>query len=100
MSRGLQEMKACFATLIDEVRCLRSEADATAPFSAEGMCRRWCIPGASDEERLHNLARRCREWGLRPMKGTRGWQATYARAEVLAAEAYAAGKSPRRRRAA
>jgi hypothetical protein len=99
MSRGLQELKECFAVLIDEVKALRKEQDVTAPMTAEALCARWAIQGALREEKLRNLARRCREYGLQPMKGTRGWEALYARADVLSAESYAAGKSKRRRAA-
>lgn len=100
MSEGMQELKACFALLIDEVRNLRKEQDVTAPMTAEALCGRWAIQGALREEKMRNLARRCREYGLEPLKGTRGWEALYARADVLSAESYAAGKSTRRRRAA
>lgn len=99
MSRGIEELKACFETLMSEVKSLRQEQDPTAPLTAEGMCARWAIPGMTHEQRLDNLARRCRDYGLRPLKGTRGWEALYGRAEVLAAESYAAGKSKRRRAA-
>lgn len=99
MSEGLQELKDCFAALIGEVKALRREQDVTAPMTAEALCGRWAIQGALREEKLRNLARRCREYGLEPLKGTRGWEALYARADVLSAESYAAGKSKRRRAA-
>lgn len=70
------------------------------PLTAQQMLERWNIPGATTSERLHNLAERCRARGLRRMEGTRGIHATYMLADVLAAEAYAAGKSKRRRHAA
>jgi hypothetical protein len=38
------------------------------------------------------LSRKCRDWGLRPLKGGRGWNALFSRADVRRAEEYAAGK--------
>lgn len=70
------------------------------PLTAQQLLDRWNIPGASLSERLHNLAERCRARGLRRMEGTRGIHATYMLADVIAAEAYASGKSKRRRHAA
>jgi hypothetical protein len=97
---GLAQLDACvrrlFGEALDE---LKRGADLTRPLTAEGLCARWNIAGDSDEARLVNLARKCRLWGLEPMKGTRGWEALYARSKVLAAEAYAAGTSKRRRAA-
>jgi len=96
---ALAQLNACLVTLLTEVRELRREADPTAPMTAVEMCRRWNIAGETDEARLFNLARRCREYGLRPLKKSRGWEALYRRADVLAAEEFAAGISKRRRAA-
>lgn len=95
---GLAQLDACVRKLFSEALGeLKREADPTRPLTAEALCERWNIAGDSDEARLYNLARKCRLWGLEPMKGTRGWEALYARGAVLAAESYAAGKSKRRR---
>ena len=71
--------------------------DPSAPLCAVDLIERWKITGADDAARLHNLARRCRDWGLVPMRGTRGELALYGRVEVQAAEAFALGKLHRRR---
>lgn len=95
---GLAHLDACVRKLFSEVLSeLKREADPTRPLTAEELCGRWNIAGDSGEARLFNLARKCRQWGLEPMKGTRGWEALYARSKVLAAESYAAGNSKRRR---
>ena len=47
--------------------------------------------------RAENLARKCRAWGLQPMKGGRGEHAVYAREAVLHAESFASGKMNRTR---
>ena len=96
---GLAQLKACMVTLLEEVREMRREADPTAPMTAVELCRRWNIAGETDEARLFNLARRCREYGLRPLKKSRGWEALYRRADVVAAEEFAAGILKRRRAA-
>jgi hypothetical protein len=99
MNRGVQELRECLDLLLADIRELKREVDATAPLTAEQLCERWKVAGTEPEDRLFNLARKCREWGLQAMKGTRGWHALYARPAVLAAEAYAAGTSKRRRAA-
>lgn len=108
MSAGVEQLRECvelvFREFLDEVRReVRAAQDLTAPLSAEELCARWHVVGDSPELRLFNLARRCREYGLKPLKGSRGWEALYARADVLSAESYAAakakGKSARRRAA-
>lgn len=108
MSAGVEQLRECvelvFREFLDEVRReVRAAQDLTAPLSAEELCARWSIAGATHDQRLFNLARRCRDYGLRPLKGSRGWEALYARADVLSAESYAAakakGKSARRRTA-
>ncbi len=99
MSRGIHELRGVLDVLLGEVRDLKREADATAPLTAEQLCARWKVAGDEPADRLFNLARKCREWGLEPMKGTRGWHALYARPAVLAAEAFASATSKRRRAA-
>jgi hypothetical protein len=94
--------------VLDELREIKSRvggsdksvrADETAPLTAKELCERWGIESADGDMRLFYLARKCRAWGLRPLKGTRGWKAVYSRADVLHAESYAAGKINRRRNA-
>jgi len=94
--------------VLDELREIKSRvggsdksvrADETAPLTAKELCERWGIQSADADMRLFYLARKCRAWGLRPLKGTRGWKAVYSRADVLHAESYAAGKINRRRNA-
>lgn len=91
------------ADVLHELRGLRAQlmpGAATRPLSALELIQRWAVPGETESARLDNLAKRCRAWGLEPMKGTRGASATYTLAAVLAAEAYASGQTKRRRRAA
>jgi hypothetical protein len=95
--------------VLDELREIKSRVggsdksvrgpDETAPLTAKELCERWGIESADADMRLFYLARKCRAWGLRPLKGTRGWKAVYSRADVLHAESYAAGKINRRRNA-
>lgn len=92
----LEEFKGVIAQTLAEVLASKDES---APLTASDLMRRWEIPGADESARLHNLARRCRDWGLVPMKGTRGREALYGRVAVQAAEAYAAGRVRRRRAA-
>ncbi len=67
--------------------------DATQPWSAGELILRWKIgSGLLNETHLRHLARKCRRWGLKPLRGGRGWSALYARADVLRAESYAAGQ--------
>lgn len=75
-------------------------AAQSQPLTAQQLIRRWAVIGKTDADQLHNLAAICRRRGLKPMGGTRGLSATYMVADVVAAEAYASGKSPRKRRAA
>jgi hypothetical protein len=95
--------------VLDELREIKSRVggadanvrgrDETVPLTAKELCERWGIESADANLRLFYLARKCRAWGLRPLKGTRGWKAVYSRADVLHAESYAAGKINRRRNA-
>lgn len=112
---SLEQIEAVFHAVVnaaltgsrDELQALRVELreavkakDETRPFSAEELMERLKIPGETQEARLDNLAARCKAWGLQRMKGTRGMEALYCRADVLHAEAWAAGKTSRRRHAA
>ena len=69
------------------------------PLTAQELLARWHIAGGTDALKLLTLRRRCEAWGLRPLEGTRGLGALYFQADVVAAEAYAAGHAARRRRA-
>lgn len=66
--------------------------DATAPLTACELAERWGISGQP-----YQLSRKCRRWGLKPLAGGRGWSALYARADVLRAEAFAAGQLTKRK---
>lgn len=92
----LNEFKGVIAQTLAEVLASKDES---APLTASELLRRWEIAGADESARLHNLARRCRDWGLEPLKGTRGREALYGRVAVQSAEAYAAGRVRRRRAA-
>jgi hypothetical protein len=70
------------------------------PLSAAQLIDRWAVAGKTTADQLENLADKCRSRGLRPMAGGRGMHATYMLADVIAAEAYASGKTSRRRRMA
>jgi hypothetical protein len=104
---GVARLMECVALVLSKVegieRQLQSGAaraeDATRPFTALELCDRWKIAGETPEKQLFNLARKCRAWGLVPLKGTRGWEALYGRGDVLHAETYAAGKLKRRKHA-
>lgn len=89
--RGLRELMESFAMLL-------APAAQSRPLTAEQLMTRWAIPGGTDKHRMDNLAKKCRQWGLEPMKGKRGKDATYMIADVLAAEAFSTGTSKRRRR--
>ena len=69
-----------------------SHVDMTRPLTAVELCERWSITAESEDLRLHYLARLCRQRGLCALRGRRGWHALYARADVLRAEEFAAGK--------
>lgn len=85
--------------VMQELRDLRvmvqkafAPAQESRPLSAEELLERWQIPGKTMKDRLHLLARKCRDRGLKPMEGTRGLSATYGVSDVIRAEAYAQGK--------
>lgn len=114
---GVAQLAECVATILVELRELRAEVasrsqevkagpsrgeevtDMTRPVSAVELCERWKITAPSRALRLTYLARKCKAWGLRPLKGTRGEGAMFARDAVIHAEAVGAGKINRRRNA-
>lgn len=102
----IEALQAQVLELRDRLPAVTAEATATPtreegqPFTAEQLCVHWKIPGGTPELMLHNLAKRAKKWGLRPLQGTRGWDALYAPAAVLHAESYADGQIKRRRHAA
>lgn len=90
-------------TMLQELQDLKGMLQPgaqTRPLSALELIKRWAVPGETESMKLDNLAKRCRQWGLQPMKGTRGASATYLLTHVQAAEAYAGGDMKRRRSAA
>lgn len=103
-------MSVTIETLAEEVRGLKTLLEAVAkvlqpasqsrPLTALELMTRWSVAGHTMDDRLDILARMCRERGLKRMNGTRGMNATFMVADVIAAEAYASGKTQRRRRAA
>jgi hypothetical protein len=107
---GIEQLKECLLTLLAEVKELRQEVkaapsrgqdvDMTRPLTAEELCERWSISAETEALELNILARRCTAYGLKPLRGTRGWAALYSRADVLHAESFAGGKIKRRRHAA
>lgn len=103
---GVEHLNQCLLLVLKEVRELRQEIqtahpqeDMTAPLTAGELCKRWCVEASTPALRLTYLARKCKAWGLRPLKGTRGESAMFARDAVLHAEAVGAGKINRRRNA-
>lgn len=103
MSQGLQTLREAVALLLAEKpgndRKLAALLDPTRPLTAEEMCERWDITSESEAGQLELLNKRAVRWGLRPLAGTRGWDALYSREDVLHAEAMAAGKLTRRKHA-
>jgi hypothetical protein len=101
----MQLILADVAKVKEHILDQANERDMTRPFSAAELCERWSITVKAESEtdaealQLHSLALRCRAYGLKPLRGTRGWGALYARADVLHAESYAAGKLSRRKHA-
>lgn len=109
--RGFEQLNECVLLLLSKVEGIeRRLADAlvaevkpedmTRPLTALELCERWHVTATSDARRLLYLGRKCRQWGLRPLSGGRGWNALYDRADVLHAESFAGGKIKRRRHAA
>lgn len=102
MSATLDEIKmelGMLRTMVETLAEVLQPAAQSRPLTAEQLMVRWAVPGETLELRLDNLARRCRAWGLKPMRGTRGLGATYMVADVVAAEAFGNGTTKRRRRA-
>ncbi len=56
------------------------------------LCVRWKAIGETADERLRWLQDKAREWGLKPMRGTRGASARFHPMDVVDAEARAAGR--------
>lgn len=54
--------------------------------------QRWQPVGETSPERQRHLQRMARTWGLKAMRGTRGATARFHPADVVAAEATAAGR--------
>lgn len=84
--------------LVEALTMVLEPGGQSRPLTAEQLMVRWAVPGETREARLYNLAERCRARGLKPMRGTRGWSATYMLADVVAAEAHSNGTTKRRRR--
>lgn len=103
MSEELRDIKVELAAMRAALEGLAAglgPAGQSRPLTAGELMVRWGIQGETEAHRLDTLAKRCRAWGLRPMRGTRGMSATYMVADVVAAEAFGNGTSNRRRRAA
>lgn len=96
----LREEVRGLRTLLESFALALAPAGQSRPLTAEQLMTRWAVPGETEQARLDNLAKRCRERGLRPMKGARGLAATYMVADVQAAEAFSNGVMKRRRKAA
>ena len=96
MAEELRELRSLMEAVVQGMQ----PASQSRPITAQQLIERWAVPGDTDETRLDNLASRCRQRGLKPMKGTRGMAATYMIADVIAAEAYSNGTTKRRRRVA
>jgi len=101
---GLSQLKECLSLILAELRELRAGSakppvDETRPLTALELCERWHVEASTAELQLLYLSRKCRAWGLRPLEGTKGWNALYGRADVLHAESFAAGKLKRRKHA-
>lgn len=90
---GIEQLNQCVALVLSKLEGIekRVTVDETRPLTAEELCERWHVDAETEALQLHSLARLCRRWHLRPMSGTRGWDALYRRADVLRAETFAAG---------
>jgi hypothetical protein len=95
----LSESLTQVLTKLEGIERKLNVADMTAPLTAEALCERWQIEAETESLQLLYLGRKCRAWGLRQLKGGRGWNALYGRADVLHAESYAGGKINRRKHA-
>lgn len=108
---GIEQLNECLALVLSKLDGIEQRLaggvtaeskpeDMTRPLTALELCERWRVRASSKERQLLYLSRKCRAWGLRPLKGGRGWHALYGRADVLHAESYAGGKLHRRKHAA
>ena len=104
---GLLQLMGCMELLLSKMGSIeqklaepRAVDDATRPLTAQELCERWHVEAPSDKLKLLYLSRNCRAWGLKPLKGTRGWNALYQRADVVHAESFANGNLKRRKHAA
>jgi len=107
---GIEQLNECLALVLTKLEGIEQRLaapaveakpeDMTRPLTALELCERWHVTAASAELQLLYLSRKCRQWGLRPLSGARGWNALYGRADVLHAENFAGGKIKRRRHAA
>ncbi len=96
---GLARLEACLQVIAEDVRALKERmsgdgmpvADGTRPMTAAELCARGKIEAESPKLKLQYLARRCRAWGLVPLRGSEGWGALYMPAAVLRAEEFASG---------
>jgi hypothetical protein len=103
MSASLDKIEAevlGLRVLMEAIVLALKPAAQSRPLTAQELMQRWAVAGATQQDRLENLNILCKKRGLARMKDTRGMSATYMVADVIAAEAYAAGKTSRRRRAA
>lgn len=108
---GIEQINECLALVLTKLDGIEQRLaaapvaevkpeDMTRPLTALELCERWHVTATSEALRLLYLSRKCRQWGLRPLQGARGWNALYGRADVLHAESFAAGKIKRRKHAA
>lgn len=108
---GIEQLNECLALVLTKLESIEQRLastptpeakpeDMTRPLTALELCERWHVTAASAELQLLYLSRKCRQWGLRPLSGGRGWHALYGRADVLHAESFAGGKIKRRKHAA
>lgn len=95
----LSEQVQGLRTLMENFAVLLAPGAQSRPLKAVELMVRWGITGKTREAQLENLWKRCRLWGLEPMRGTRGLSATYMLADVLAAEGVGNGTLNRRRKA-
>jgi len=104
---GIEQLNQCVSLVLAKLEGIEQRLasaakleDMTAPLTAAELCKRWKIDAGTEARQLLYLSRKCSAWGLRPLKGGRGWNALYSRADVLHAESFAGGKINRRKHAA
>jgi len=103
MSATLEDIKmelSALRLLVEGVAAGLKPAAQSRPLTARELIERWAIPGCTEQHQLDNLAKKCRQRGLKAMKGGRGLAATFMVADVQAAECHSNGTSKRRRKAA